>query len=93
MTSYLEKKIEKLIKYLNLQDKISLKEFKEIIYNEKEGNKEFNYLISIFVPRVPDINKANEIAQIISEAWNAFPHKSLGGLSPQEVIAKHNKSS
>lgn len=92
MTSHLEKKIEKLVKKLNLQDEISLKEFKEIIYNEKEGNKEFNYLISIFVSKIPDLNRANEIAQIISEAWNTFPHKSLGGLAPQDVIKSQKTS-
>lgn len=86
MADYLEKKIEELIEELNLHDEISLKGVKEIILNEKDGNKEFNYLISRFVSRVPDIERANEVAQIISEAWNTFPHKSLGGLSPQDVI-------
>lgn len=92
MTDNLEKKIEELIEELNIQDEISLKEFKEIIYNEKEGNKEFNYLVSVFVSKIPDIERANEVAQIVSDAWNTFPHKSLGGLSPQEVIKKSNES-
>jgi len=92
MKTPVEKKIEELINQLNLQDEISLKELKEIILNEKDGNKEFNYLISMFVSRVPDINRANEIAQIVSDAWNTFPHKSLGGLSPQEVIKNANES-
>lgn len=92
MTNSLENKIEKLIKELNLQDEISLKELEEIILNEKEGNKEFNYLISMFVSKIPDINRANEVAQIISDAWNTFPHKSLDGLSPQEVIKNSNES-
>ncbi|OGZ60909.1 MAG: hypothetical protein A2919_00035 [Candidatus Spechtbacteria bacterium RIFCSPLOWO2_01_FULL_43_12] len=92
MANHLENKIEELIKELNLQDEISLKGLREIILNEKDGNKEFNDLISMFVSRVPDINRANEIVQIVSEAWNTFPHKSLGGLSPQEVI-KNSKES
>lgn len=86
MTNSLEKKIEELIEELNLQNEINLEEVKEIIFNEKDGNKEFNHLISIFVSKVPDINRANEVAQIISEAWNTFPHKSLGGLSPADII-------
>ena len=92
MEEQIENEIIKLIKESNLEDKISLDEVKEIILNEKDGNKEFNYLISMFVSRTPDINKANEVAQIISEAWNTFPHKSLGGLSPQEVIQKSKGS-
>lgn len=92
MKSQVESKIEELIKELNLQDEISLDRVKEIIYNEKDGNKECNYLISIFASKVTDINKANEAAQIVSDAWNTFPHKSLGGLSPQEVSKKSNES-
>ena len=92
MEEQIENEIIKLIKESNLEDKISLDEVKEIILNEKDGNKEFNYLISMFVSRTHDINKANEVAQIISEAWNTFPHKSLGGLSPQEVIQKSKGS-
>lgn len=92
MTNDLEKKIDELISELNLEDEITLDCVKEIILNEKEGNKEFNYLISMFVSKIPDINRANEIAQIISEAWNTFPHKSLGGLSPQDVIKNQKQS-
>lgn len=88
MTNDLEKKIKELINELNLEDGISLEDVKEIILNEKNGNKEFNYLVSMFVSKVPDINRANDVAQIISEAWNTFPHKSLGGLSPEQVIKK-----
>ena len=84
--------IENFIKELNLEDEITLEGLKDIILNEKEGNKEFNYLISIFVSRVSNINRANEVSQIISEAWNSFPHKSLGGLSPQQIIKNSNES-
>lgn len=46
----------------------------------------------MFVSKELDINRANEIVQIVSEAWNTLPHKSLGGLSPQEMIKKSNES-
>src|SRR4030042_2104304 len=91
MEKQTENEIIKLIKELNLEDELSLDEVKEIIYNEKDGNKEFNYLVSIFVSKIPDIERANEAAQIISDAWNTFSHKSLGGLSPQEVIRSSKK--
>ncbi len=92
MKNQVESKIEELIKELNLGIEISLEDVKEIILNEKDGNKEFNYLISVFVSKEPDINKANEIAKIVSEAWNTFPHKSIGGLSPEEVMKKSGDS-
>lgn len=84
----IEQQIEELIKELHLESEISLEEVKDIIWNEKEGNKEFQLLISIFVKKIPNLEKANEVAQIISEAWNTLPHKSLEGLSPVEVFRK-----
>ncbi len=84
----IEQQIEELIKELHLESEISLEEVKDIIWNEKEGNKEFQLLISIFVKKIPNLEKANEVAQIISEAWNTLPHRSLGGLSPVEVFRK-----
>lgn len=92
MKNQIENKIEVLIKELNLESEITLEDVKEIILNEKEGNKEFNYLISIFASKIPDTERANEVAQVVSEAWNTFPHESLGGLSPQEVIKNSNES-
>jgi len=85
----IEQQIEELIKELQLESEISLKKVKDIIWNEEEGNKEFQYLISIFVEKAPNLEKANEFAQIVSEAWNTLPHKSLGGLSPIEVLRKN----
>ena len=35
---------------------------KDIIWNEEEGNKEFQYLIGIFVNKAPNLEKANEFA-------------------------------
>ncbi|MDP3988145.1 MAG: hypothetical protein Q8P80_03300 [Candidatus Levybacteria bacterium] len=84
----IEQQIEELIKELQLEPEISLKEVKDIVWNEKEGNKESQYLIGIFVKKVPNLERANEVAQIVSEAWNTLPHKSLGGLSPFEVMRK-----
>lgn len=92
MTDNLEKKIEELIKELNLEGEITLEGVKDIILNEKDGSKEFNHLVSVFVSKIPDINRANEVAQVVSDAWNTFPHKSLGSLSPQEVIKNSNES-
>ncbi len=92
MKSQIENKIEGLIKELNLESEISLEDIKEIILNEKDGNKEFNYLVSVFVSKILDIKRANEVAQIVSDAWNTFPHKSLGGLSPQKIIKKSKNS-
>ncbi len=92
MANIQDEKIEKLIEELKLQDEITLEGVKEIILNEKDGSIEFNYLVSVFVSKIRDINRANEVTQVVSDAWNTFPHKSLGGLSPQEVTKSSNES-
>lgn len=84
----IEQQIVELISELHLESEISLKEVKDIIWNEKEGNREFQLLISIFVKKIPNFERANEVAQIVSEAWNTLPHRSLEGLSPVEVFRK-----
>ena len=33
----------------------------------------------------------NEILQIATDAWNYFPHKTLGGKSPEQIIKEYQK--
>lgn len=85
----IKQQIEELIKELHLESDISFKVVKDIVWNEVEGNKEFQYLIGIFVKKAPNFERANEVVQIVSEAWNTLPHKSLGGLSPVKMLQRN----
>jgi hypothetical protein len=36
-----------------------------------------------------DISELNNILELISDAWNYFPHKSINGLSPMEKLLEY----
>ncbi len=83
------KEIEQAILSLlkEFESDFTLEDIKEVIYNERNNN-EFSKIISIF-DKGQDIDKLNEILQLLNDAWNYFPHKCLGGLCPMEKILKH----
>lgn len=53
----------------------------EMIYQESDAD-----IRKIFVLFDCDesLVQTNEVLELVSDAWNYFPHKSLGGLSPME---------
>jgi len=73
----------------NSNSDFNLEDIKEVIYNEK-GDNEFSKIISIF-DHGQDLNELNNVLQLLNDAWNYFPHKSLGGLCPMEKILEHQE--
>ncbi len=61
----------------------TLEDVKAAIYNESEQN-DMSKIIPMFDT---DEGKAElgEILELITDAWNYFPHKTLGGKSPKEA--------
>lgn len=51
---------------------------------EEEDNDDMQKVIAMFDDGNP-INLSNAI-ETVTDAWNYFPHKALGGLSPGEMI-------
>jgi hypothetical protein len=62
---------------------------KEIIYNE-EGQDDLTDVISMF-DTGQGAAELDTILEIINDAWNYFPHKIIGGLSPAEQLLKHRE--
>jgi hypothetical protein len=58
----------------------------EKIILEENGQKDFNKLVFLFLKnlQLSDVNETNNLVQAVNDAWNYFPHQSLGGLSPAE---------
>jgi hypothetical protein len=56
---------------------------KRVIYEEGD-NDDMQKVIAMFDDGNP-INLSNAI-ETVTDAWNYFPHKALGGLSPAEMI-------
>lgn len=74
-----------LIKKLNI--KLKLDDIKKIIYFEKD-HKELDKIILEF-DNGQDFEKIKNTLDLINNAWNYFPHKSLDGLSPAEKVLEH----
>lgn len=83
-----EKRIEKIIKKLNLGDHISLIWLKDFIYNfnlpNKEVSKAFFGRIFKLLPKNISEEDMNEAVLVFNDAWNCFPQKIMGDTSPQD---------
>ncbi len=62
--------------------KSSVKEIKEAVYEENRY-EDLNDIIRLF-NNVGTLAELNKILKTLNDVWNYFPHKSLGGLSPDE---------
>lgn len=82
----LEKREEIKEKLQNIHAKylvnFNLKDIEDEIFYES-SYKDMTKLLSRF-KKVNTITGLNEITQVINDAWNYFPHRSLVGLSPVE---------
>ena len=68
----------------------TLDDVKDAIFNEEETD-DMQKVIAMFDDGDPE-NLSN-ILETVTDAWNYFPHKVLGGLSPEEVLLEHRKKS
>lgn len=82
----IEKEIIKLLEEIG--SPFTLDHVKDIIYNEKETD-DMQKVIAMFDDGNPE-NLSN-VLETVTEAWNYFPHKIIGGLSPAEILLKHKE--
>lgn len=81
---------QELIELLEESDNdFILDDIKEIIYNE-EGQDDLTEIIMMF-DRGQEVEELNTILETINDAWNYFPHKVLGGLSPAEKLLEYQQ--
>lgn len=75
---------EDLVRLLDeTESYFSLEDVKDIIYNEEEHD-DFMKIVAMFDRGRPE--EMGTILEVINDAWNYFPHKALGGKSPQEKM-------
>jgi hypothetical protein len=68
----------------------TLEHIKEIIYNE-EGPDDLADIIAVFDNGQDEV-ELDGILELVSDAWNFFPHQNIGGFSPAEKLLKHKKA-
>jgi hypothetical protein len=59
----------------------------DAIYNEAD-NDDMMKVVAMF-DRGGDATELENVLELVSDAWNYFPHKILNGFSPNEVILEH----
>lgn len=91
-----EEKLRKLINKYELNSSLSVAKIKDWIFNERgdsaidASNRFQKKFLNCFV-NLPTNADFEKIFQLSVDAWNVFPHKSLGGISPQEMFEKDLK--
>jgi len=60
---------------------------KDAIYNE-EDNDDMMKIVAMF-DRGGDASELSNVLELVTDAWNYFPHKILGGISPAEKLLEH----
>ena len=87
------KKIEEdLLDMINeTKSDFGLENIKDAIYNEEESD-DMMKVVAMF-ERGGDASELDNILELVSDAWNCFPHKILNGLSPAEqILADRNRN-
>ena len=64
-----------------------LEHIKDVIFYE-EDNDDMQKVIAMF-DRGGNISELSNILELASDAWNYFPHKIIGGLSPAEKLLEY----
>ena len=67
----------------------SLQDVKDAIFNE-EDNDDMTKVIAMF-DRGGDASELSNILELVTDAWNYFPHKTLNGLSPADKLLEYQK--
>jgi hypothetical protein len=65
----------------------NLENVKDAVYNEEETD-DMTKIIAMF-DRGGDASELDNILELVTDAWNYFPHKALNGLSPAEMILEY----
>ena len=77
---------EELISMLKETESIfSLQDVRDAIFHE-EDNDDMMKVVSMF-DRGGDASELSNILELVTDAWNYFPHKILNGLSPAEKLS------
>ena len=64
----------------------SLDDVKDAIFNEEEQD-DFMHIVAMF-DQGGDASDLSNALELVTDAWNYFPHKILGNISPAEQNLK-----
>ena len=100
MKEYLNKTIESvennlknLLQKYRLDKKLTIEIIKDWISNDEgdgamDASNRFQKKWHKYFAKISDLDEFNHILQTFNDVWNYFPHKSLGGKSPDQMVKK-----
>jgi hypothetical protein len=62
----------------------TLDHVRDVIFHE-DDNDDMTKVVAMF-DRGGDASELSNILELVTDAWNYFPHKALGGISPAEKL-------
>src|SRR3989338_381483 len=65
----------------------TLDHVRDAIYNE-DDNDDMMKVVAMF-DRGGDASELSNVLELVTDAWNYFPHKAIGGISPAEKLLEH----
>lgn len=83
----IEKELLELLK--KTESDFGLEDIRDIIYNE-DGQDSLTDIIAMF-DNGQGVSELENILETVNDAWNYFPHKSLGGLCPTEKLLEYQQ--
>ncbi len=83
----IEKELLEMLK--ETKSDFGLDDIKEIIYNE-DGRDSLIDIIAMFDTGQGAAELQN-VLELLNDAWNYFPHKVIGGLSPVEKLLEYHQ--
>jgi len=66
----------------------TLKDIKDAIYHEEETDDMMK--VAAMFDRGGGATELENVLELVTDAWNYFPHKVLGGISPAEKIEEYH---
>lgn len=81
----IEKELLEMLK--ETESDFELVDIKDAIYNEEETD-DMMKVVAMF-DRGGDASELSNILELVSDAWNYFPHKIIGGISPAEKLLEY----
>lgn len=67
----------------------TLDHVRDVIFHE-EDNDDMMKVVAMF-DRGGDASELSNVLELVTDAWNYFPHKILDGISPAEKLLEHRK--
>ena len=83
----IEQELEEMLK--ETESDFTLDHVRDVIFHE-EDNDDMMKVVAMF-DRGGDASELSNVLELVTDAWNYFPHKALGGISPAEKLLEYQE--